>query len=127
MASPSRPQRIQVFGHKNPDTDSVIAAIALAELQNQRGMPSSPKVQGSPNPETNFVMQRFKFSLTPMILGLVLGSMAEENLRQSMVIAAAKSVNLFSYIVLRPISIVIIVLIALLIWGNFKTRLRGDE
>lgn len=59
MAYPSRPQRIQVFGHKNPDTDSVIAAIALAELQNQRGMPSSPKVQGSPNPETNFVMQRF--------------------------------------------------------------------
>ncbi len=59
MASSSRPQRIQVFGHKNPDTDSVIAAIALAELQNQRGIPSSPKVQGSTNPETNFVMQRF--------------------------------------------------------------------
>lgn len=59
MASPSRPHRIQVFGHKNPDTDSVIGAIALAELQNQRGMPSSPRIQSSPNPETNFVMQRF--------------------------------------------------------------------
>ncbi len=59
MASPSRPHRIQVFGHKNPDTDSVIGAIALAELQNQRGMPSSPRVQGPTSPETNFVMERF--------------------------------------------------------------------
>ncbi len=59
MASSSRPHRIQVFGHKNPDTDSVIGAIALAELQNQRGMPSSPRVQSSPNPETCFVMERF--------------------------------------------------------------------
>ncbi len=67
MASPSRPQRIQVFGHKNPDTDSVIGAIALAELQNQRGIPSSPKVQGSTNPETNFVMQRFNIK-PPRIL-----------------------------------------------------------
>jgi manganese-dependent inorganic pyrophosphatase len=61
MAS-SRPHHIQVFGHKNPDTDSVIGAIALAELQNQRGMPSSPRIQGSPNPETNFVMQRFNIN-----------------------------------------------------------------
>ena len=59
MASPTRLHRIQVFGHKNPDTDSVIGAIALAELQNQRGMPSSPRIQSSPNPETTFVMERF--------------------------------------------------------------------
>ena len=59
MASPTRPHRIQVFGHKNPDTDSVISAIALAELQNQRGMPSSPRIQGPTGPETNFVMERF--------------------------------------------------------------------
>ena len=59
MASPSRPHRIQVFGHKNPDTDSVIGAIALAELQTQRGMPSSPRIQGPTGPETNFVMERF--------------------------------------------------------------------
>ena len=50
---------IYVIGHKNPDTDSVIGAIALAELQNQRGMPSSPRVQGPANPETSFVMERF--------------------------------------------------------------------
>ena len=72
MASFSRPQRIQVFGHKNPDTDSVIGAIALAELQNQRGIPSSPKVQGSTNPETNFVMQRFGIK-PPRIIESVAG------------------------------------------------------
>ena len=72
MASPSRPHRIQVFGHRNPDTDSVIGAIALAELQNQRGMPSSPKIQGSTNPETNFVMQRFNIK-PPRIMESVAG------------------------------------------------------
>lgn len=59
MPTSDRPHRIQVFGHKNPDTDTVIGAIALAELQNQRGIPSSPRVQGSPNPETMFVMEKF--------------------------------------------------------------------
>lgn len=72
MALSSRPHRIQVFGHKNPDTDSVIGAIALAELQNQRGMPSVPKVQSSTNPETNFVMQRFDIK-PPRILESVAG------------------------------------------------------
>ena len=72
MAVPSRLQKIQVFGHKNPDTDSVIAAIALAELQTQRGIPSSPRVQGCTGPETNFVMQRFNIN-PPRILESVAG------------------------------------------------------
>ena len=58
---------------------------------------------------------------------MILGSMAEQNLRQSMVIASAKSMNLFKYIVFRPISIVLIVLIGLLLVGNIKTNLRGKE
>ena len=44
-----------------------------------------------------------------------------------MVIASAKSMNLFKYIVFRPISIVLIVLIGLLLLGNIKTNLRGKE
>ena len=58
---------------------------------------------------------------------MILGKMTEQNLRQSMVIAAAKGLNIFSYIVFRPISIVLLILIGLLIIGNLKTNLRGDE
>ena len=65
--------------------------------------------------------------IAPAVLGMILGSMAEQNLRQSMVIASAKSMNLFKYIVFRPISIVLIVLIGLLLLGNIKTNLRGKE
>ena len=53
--------------------------------------------------------------------------MAEQNLRQSMVIAAAKDINILAYIMIRPISIILIALISLLIWGNFKAGLRADE
>jgi len=63
--------------------------------------------------------------VAPAVLGMILGSMAEQNLRQSMIIAAAKEYNLISYIVFRPISAVLIVLIGLLLFGNFKTNLRG--
>lgn len=73
------------------------------------------------------VFKRNSIPVAPAVLGMILGSMAEQNLRQSLVIAAAKNINLFSYIVFRPISIVLIILIALLILGNKKTKLRGDE
>ena len=63
--------------------------------------------------------------VAPAVLGMILGSMAEQNLRQSMIIAVAKEYNLISYIAFRPISIVLIVLIGLLLLGNFKTNLRG--
>ena len=41
-----------IFGHKNPDTDSVCAAIALSHLKNQLGMNTTPAVLGSINNET---------------------------------------------------------------------------
>lgn len=71
--------------------------------------------------------KRASIPVAPAVLGMILGSMAEQNLRQSMVIASAKSINLFSFIVFRPISIVLIILIGLLVFGNMKTKLRGDE
>lgn len=71
----------------------------------------------------------FKYNsipVAPAVLGMILGNMAEQNLRQSMIIAKAKELNLFGYIVFRPLSIVLIVLIGLLLLGNFKTNLRGE-
>ena len=48
-----------IIGHKNPDTDSIIAAIACADLYAKRGLDVTPAAQGKPAPETAFVLERF--------------------------------------------------------------------
>ncbi|MCF8090626.1 MAG: manganese-dependent inorganic pyrophosphatase [Desulfotignum sp.] len=48
-----------VFGHKNPDTDSVCAAIALADLKKKLGEDIAPAIQGELNPESKFVLDKF--------------------------------------------------------------------
>ena len=48
-----------VVGHKNPDTDSVCAAIALADLKQKLGEETAPAVQGALNPESTFVLKKF--------------------------------------------------------------------
>ncbi len=49
-----------IFGHKNPDTDSVVASIALSYLLNEEGKNTVPKVLGHLNAETEFVLNYFK-------------------------------------------------------------------
>ena len=50
---------IYVFGHKNPDTDSVCGAITYAYLKNKLGMKAVPKVLGSLSKETEYVLNYF--------------------------------------------------------------------
>lgn len=73
-----------------------------------------------------FVFKRNQIPIAPSVLGMILGAMAEQNLRRTLTIAGAKEVNIFSYILLRPISVVILILLALLIYGNMKTALRSE-
>ncbi|MFP7753318.1 manganese-dependent inorganic pyrophosphatase [Thermodesulfobacteriota bacterium B35] len=58
---------VYVVGHKNPDTDSVTAAIAYAELMKAKGEDYIPVIQGDLNPETVTVLERFGVS-TPEIM-----------------------------------------------------------
>lgn len=51
-----------VFGHLNPDTDSVTSAIALSHLKKQLGMNASPFVLGDLSKETAFVLDYFGVS-----------------------------------------------------------------
>ena len=53
---------IFVFGHKNPDTDAVCSAIAIANLRNQLGETASPRILGDLNAETEFVLKHFNVS-----------------------------------------------------------------
>ena len=50
---------ILVFGHKNPDTDSVAAAISLSHLKNQLGLKTIPCIIGNMNKESEFVLNQF--------------------------------------------------------------------
>ncbi len=49
-----------VIGHKNPDTDSVTAAISLSYLKNALGQETEPRVLGEINKETKYVLDYFK-------------------------------------------------------------------
>lgn len=69
--------KIYITGHKNPDTDSIASAIALAELKNKTGHQAEPIRLGDINRETAFVLNyfgveapRLKTSITPQIRDL---------------------------------------------------------
>ena len=49
-----------IFGHRNPDTDSVSASIALSYLLNETGKNTVPKVLGHLNNESKFALDYFK-------------------------------------------------------------------
>ena len=51
---------IKIFGHKNPDTDTVTSAIVLADLQNALGNAATAYRLGDLNKETAFVLEYFK-------------------------------------------------------------------
>ncbi|NLW81707.1 MAG: manganese-dependent inorganic pyrophosphatase [Desulfovibrionales bacterium] len=48
-----------VFGHKNPDSDTICSAIALADLKSKLGVACTPAAQGELPPETKFILQKF--------------------------------------------------------------------
>ncbi len=53
-------REIKIFGHKNPDTDSVCSAIALAHYEKCLGIKAIPYVLGEISKETQFVLDYFK-------------------------------------------------------------------
>ncbi len=56
-------KRVFIFGHKNPDTDAVCAAIGLSYLKNKLGFNTIPCVLGNVNAETKFVLDYFGFKV----------------------------------------------------------------
>ena len=49
-----------IFGHKKPDTDSVMSAIGLSYLKNKLGDNTEPRVLGVINKETKYALDYFK-------------------------------------------------------------------
>ncbi|MFP3717705.1 DHH family phosphoesterase, partial [Bacillus safensis] len=49
-----------VFGHKNPDTDTICSAIAYADLKNKIGVQAEAVRLGEINGETQYALDFFK-------------------------------------------------------------------
>ena len=49
--------KVLVFGHKNPDTDSITSSIVMANLENQLGNEAQAVRTGKINKETEYVFQ----------------------------------------------------------------------
>jgi len=53
-------EKVLVFGHKNPDTDTICSAIAYAELKKKLGMDAEAVRLGEVNSETQYALEYFK-------------------------------------------------------------------
>ena len=49
-----------VFGHQNPDTDAITAAMAFSYFQNQLGYETEAVALGEPNDETKYALDHFE-------------------------------------------------------------------
>lgn len=60
-------EKVLVFGHKNPDTDTICSAIAYADLKKQLGMDAEPVRLGEVNGETQFALDTFSFEAPRLV------------------------------------------------------------
>ena len=62
-------KKVWVVGHKNPDTDSICAAISYAYLKNQSGDKKTyvAKRAGAVNEESRYVLERFGVEEPPLV------------------------------------------------------------
>lgn len=55
-------EKVLIFGHKNPDTDTITSAIAYAELKKALGVNAEAIRLGEINDETQFALDQFKIA-----------------------------------------------------------------
>ncbi len=60
-------EKVLIFGHKNPDTDTICSAIAYAELKKALGMNAEPVRLGAVNGETQFALDTFKIDAPRLV------------------------------------------------------------
>ncbi|WHY69269.1 manganese-dependent inorganic pyrophosphatase [Neobacillus sp. SuZ13] len=60
-------EKVLIFGHKNPDTDTICSAIAYADLKKQLGMDVEPVRLGQINGETQFALNQFNAEVPRLV------------------------------------------------------------
>lgn len=56
-------EKVYIFGHKKPDTDSVAGAISFAYLKRKLGFNAEPRILSEINKETTFALNKFGFDV----------------------------------------------------------------
>ena len=59
--------KILIFGHKNPDTDTICSAIIMADMQKKMGVEAEAVRLGEINKETQYVLDYFKYEKPRLI------------------------------------------------------------
>ena len=125
--------KIYVFGHKNPDTDSVASAISLSYLQNVLGLNTEPRILSNINEETKYVLKKFKIKV-PEILDDVKLQLKDVNYHRGFYINNNESVyNAFFKMKENDMSTIPVINDNGKFLGNFamkdiaKTEIMGDN
>ena len=85
-------EKVYVFGHRNPDTDAVTAAITLAYLRKQLGMNAIPAVLSGINLETRYALNYFKVK-EPIFLNDVRLKVKDLNYTKKCSVIPLESIN----------------------------------
>ena len=51
-------EQIYIIGHKNPDTDSIVASLAYAKLKQELGVNAIAARIGEVNTETDYILKK---------------------------------------------------------------------
>ncbi|MBE6146994.1 MAG: putative manganese-dependent inorganic diphosphatase [Firmicutes bacterium] len=85
-------EKIYIFGHQKPDTDSVTSAISLSYLKNALGMNTEPRVLGEISKETKYVLEKFKVKV-PKVLNDIKLQLKDVNYHKNYYINQYKSIK----------------------------------
>lgn len=97
-------EKVYIFGHKNPDTDSVCGAISLSYLKNKLGMNTEPRILGPINKETEYVLNRFKTPV-PLYLNDVKVQLKDVNFHKNYIINENRPIiEAFNYMTTNSIT-----------------------
>ena len=80
-----------IFGHKKPDSDSVMSAIGLSYLKNKLGEDTEPRILGTVNKETAYALDYFKLK-TPEYLNDVKLQLKDVNYHKNFLIKETDSI-----------------------------------
>jgi len=85
-------EEILVFGHKNPDTDSICSSIAMSNLRKQQGLNAIPCRLGEINKETKFVLDKLGVK-SPKLLKTVSAQITDLNYVEKSTISTEDSIK----------------------------------
>ena len=84
-------KKTYIFGHKKPDTDSVMSAIGLSYLKNTLGETTEPRIIGHINKETSYALNYFNIK-TPEYLNDVKLQLKDVNYHKGFYIKETDSI-----------------------------------